>query len=233
MPALNEELSIGPVVSGYLSESSVKEVIVIDNNSTDNTAEIATLNGAKVLSCLSPGLGSALKLGIAYWKDSTSESSLLLVESDGTFSAKDVSKFLAYAPDAEIVLGSRTSRSLIWDGAYMPHWVRLGNWFVAKLTEFLYNGPSLTDIGCTSKLIKHGSLDRIDLSQFTDSSHFNEQFLVSLLEAKVNLVEIPLNYMPRIGQSKITGNNFYRTLQVGCIMVFDILYHKIRGKWIK
>ena len=114
----------------------------------------------------------------------------------------------------------------------MPFWVRIGNWLVAKMAEFIYNGPSLTDIGCTAKLFNPGSLQGINPSQFTDSSHFNEQLMVCLLESKIKVVEIPLNYKPRVGESKITGNNKVKTIKVGLIMIADILLHKLTRKWI-
>lgn len=227
MPALNEELSIRDVVVAYSSNASVARVVLVDNNSTDETANLAKDSGAFVISCHSPGFGAALKTGIVDWLKSHSDLPLLIVESDGTFAAEDVNKFLAYYEDADVVIGSRTSRSLVWDGSYMPFWVRIGNWFVAKMAEFLYNGPSLTDIGCTAKLIKPGSFSIEDIRQLTDKSHFNEQFMVCLLESKLKIIEIPVNYKPRVGLSKITGGNTLTTLRLGILMIIDLLLYRL------
>jgi glycosyltransferase involved in cell wall biosynthesis len=64
IPALNEEGSIRKVVETYVSHSLVKEVIVVDNNSTDQTSSEATLGGAKVIICKTPGAGAAMAMGI-------------------------------------------------------------------------------------------------------------------------------------------------------------------------
>lgn len=226
MPALNEELSIKQLVTEYMLDPCVSEVVVIDNNSTDQTMQLAQEAGALVISCLLPGFGAAIKLGIENWLETSSGTALFIVESDGTFASNDLHKFYAYYDDADIITGSRTSKSLIWDGSYMPFWVKIGNWFVAKLTEFLYNGPSLTDIGCTAKFIKPGAISMAKVLELTDRSHFNEQFMVYLLESKKKVIEIPVNYKPRIGISKITGGNTWTTLRLGIRMIVDVILYR-------
>jgi len=232
MPAFNEVLSISQVVQDFLSHPLVHEVIVIDNNSTDGTGDLALEAGAIVVTCGIQGFGSAIKAGMHWWLDNSKNEYLFLVESDGTFSALDLSKFIAYRDVGDVVLGSRTSKSLIWSGAYMPGWVRLGNWFVAKFCELLFNGPSLTDIGCTAKLLKRNVVSRLKFQELTNGSHFNEQILIDFLEMSIPIVEIPVNYMRRIGHSKITGGNMKSTLRVGITMILDICIYRVCKKRI-
>ena len=85
----------------------------------------------------------------------------ILCEPDGTFSAHDIQKLLAYSDDKPVVLGTRTSPEFIWDGANMGRFLRWGNWAVAKLIQVLYDGPSLTDCGCTLRLLHRSALMRI------------------------------------------------------------------------
>ena len=62
-------------------------------------------------------------------------------------------KLLAYADDFDMVCGTRTTRELIWEQANMGWFLRIGNLAVAKLMQVLYDGPSLSDCGCTLRLI--------------------------------------------------------------------------------
>ena len=227
IPAYNEEKSIGLVVADFIAHKRVGEVIVIDNNSQDQTAKIAKELGAKVHNESILGYGSAIKSGIRIAK----EELICVVEADSTFKSTDLDKLLAYYQDANVVLGSRTSKILIWQDAYMPGWVRWGNWFVGKLVEIFFNGSSLTDAGCTYKLI---SKDIAHLSlkyDLTDGNHYNAQFLIFLCKNKIPFIEIPVNYYPRIGDSKITGGDSYKTFKLGLKMIYEVFLAKFnKGK---
>ena len=109
----------------------------------------------------------------------------------------------------------------------MPGWVKWGNWFVAKLIEILFNGPSLTDAGCTFKLITKDVANKTLNLDLTNSSHYNEQLLVFLCKNKIRFVEIPINYYRRIGKSKITGGNNLATLKLGSKMIVDVLISRL------
>ena len=79
---------------------------------------------------------------------------IVLAEPDGTFAGKDVLKLLAFADDFDLVLGTRTTPELIWQEANMGRFLRWGNWVVAKLLQVLFGGPSLSDCGCTLRLLR-------------------------------------------------------------------------------
>jgi hypothetical protein len=154
---------------------------------------------------------------------------ILLAEPDGTFTATDVPKLLAYASDVEFVLGTRTTRELIWAQANMGLLLRWGNWAVAKLLQILFNTPSLTDCGCTMRLIRRESLDRIQPHFSVGGSHFLPEMVVLARMKRISMVEVPVNYRQRAGVSKITGD--YRTaLQVGMEMVKLILGYRFRSE---
>jgi len=152
LPAYNEEKYIRPAVEDFFVEGVVDEVIVVDNNSRDRTAEEAATTRARVVRETAQGYGHALRRGLR----EASGDLVIMAEPDGTFVGRDVLKLLAYADDFEMVCGTRTTRELIWQQANMGWFLRWGNWTVAKMIQVLYDGPSLTDCGCTLRLTHHG-----------------------------------------------------------------------------
>src|SRR3979411_2068311 len=114
------------------------------------------------------GYGNALRRGLA----TAQGEYIVLAEPDGTFMGKDVLKLLAYADDFDLVLGTRTTRELIWHGANMGWQLRWGNWIVGKLLQVLFDGPSLSDCGCTLRLIRRSAADRLLPRLTVGGSHF-------------------------------------------------------------
>jgi hypothetical protein len=124
------------------------------------------------------------------------------------------------------VLGTRTTRELIWHGANMGWQLRWGNWVVAKLLQVLFDGPSLSDCGCTLRLVRRSAAQRM-LPRFTvGGSHFLPEMVCLALLQGQRLVEVPVNYRDRVGQSKITGS-MHTALAVGAHMVGVILRYRL------
>jgi len=224
-PAYNEEAGIAAAVTDFGAVDAVDEVLVVDNNSRDKTAERATAAGARVVREARQGYGHALRRGLA----EAGGEYVVLAEPDGTFMAKDVLKLLSYADDFDLVLGTRTTRELIWRGANMGWQLRWGNWVVAKLLQVLFGGPSLSDCGCTLRLVRRSAAERL-LPRFTvGGAHFlPEMVCLALLEGQ-RLVEVPVNYRVRVGQSKITGS-LTTALRVGGRMVGVILRYRFLSR---
>jgi glycosyltransferase involved in cell wall biosynthesis len=221
-PAYNEEAGIAAAVTDFGSLEAVDEVLVVDNNSRDRTSEEAQRAGARVVKESRQGYGNALRRGLA----EAHGEYVVLAEPDGTFMAKDVLKLLAYADDFDLVLGTRTTRELIWHGANMGWQLRWGNWVVAKLLQVLFDGPSLSDCGCTLRLVRRSAAERM-LPRFTvGGSHFLPEMVCLALLQGQRLVEVPVNYRDRVGQSKITGS-MQTALRVGARMVGLILRYRL------
>lgn len=218
-PAYNEEENIQNAIHEFFLHPAVDEVVVVDNNSKDRTKEEILKTRAKYVFEERPGYGSALMRGMA----EASGDLIVTVEPDGTFSAADLDKLLAYSHDFDVVFGTRTSRALIWSGAYMPFWVRLGNELVAKEMEYLFNGPSLTDVGCTYKLMSRQAYQKIKHRLKIPGSHFSPNFMMAVLKEGIKCAEIPVNYKPRVCESKITGKHPWRTIKLGFRMIGYIL----------
>jgi glycosyltransferase involved in cell wall biosynthesis len=224
-PAYNEEAGIAQAIEEFGRVEAVDEVLVVDNNSRDATASRAEAAGARVVREPRQGYGHALRRGLA----EADGEYVVLAEPDGTFMGKDVLKLLAYADDFDLVLGTRTTRELIWHGANMGWQLRWGNWVVAKLLQVLFGGPSLSDCGCTLRLIRRSAVDQL-LSRFTvGGAHFLPEMVCLALLHGLRLIEVPVNYRHRVGQSKITGSPL-AALRVGGLMSALIVRYRLFGR---
>ncbi|MEA2037375.1 MAG: glycosyltransferase family 2 protein [Nanoarchaeota archaeon] len=222
-PAYNEEENIKNSIEDFFSTKVVDEIIVVDNNSKDRTASEVKKTKAKLVSEKRQGYGWANRRGLS----EATGYYIITAEPDGTFIGKDVIKLLVYADDFEVVFGTRTSKELIWKGAKMNWFLRFGNLFVAKLLEYIHNGPCLTDVGCSMKLIKRDALDKIRGKFTVGGSHFSPEFMVLAIKNKLKCAEIPVNYKSRIGESKITSN-FWKSLKLGLVMIGSIISYKFK-----
>ena len=221
-PAYNEEKNIVNAINDFFSMGVVDEILVIDNNSVDNTAKMVLGTEAKLISERKQGYGYALQRGL---KEASGDL-IILAEPDSTFIGKDILKLLAYSDEFKMVLGTRTAKELIWKNANMGFFLRFGNVLVAKLLEWLYSGPCLTDCGCTLRLIHKDALEKIKDRLTVGGSHFLPEMVILVLKEKIPMIEIPINYKPRIGSSKITGN-LRGSLITGLNMIRLIFRYKI------
>lgn len=221
-PAYDEEEGIEHAVRSFGALDEVDEVVVVDNNSRDRTAELAAAAGARVVAESRQGYGHALRRGLA----EASGELVILAEPDGTFIAEDVRKLLAYADDAELVLGTRTSRELIWDGANMGFLLRWGNWAVAKLIQVLFNTSSLSDCGCTLRLIHQPALERFRERLTVGSSHFLPEMVILAKRTGARIIEVPVTYRAREGSSKITGS-LGTSVRVALNMLRLVIRHRM------
>jgi glycosyltransferase involved in cell wall biosynthesis len=201
LPAYNEEQSIRDAIDSFFATCVVDEVIVVNNNSRDRTVEEAQKTRATIVHETRQGYGAALKRGLT---ESTGEY-VILAEPDGTFDSNDVFKLLSYANDFELVCGTRTTRELIWAEANMGWFLRFGNLVVAKWMEFLHNTCSLSDCGCTLRLVHGESLRRFLPYLTVTGSHFLPEMVILARKCGLRIIEIPINYCGRRGMSKITG----------------------------
>jgi glycosyltransferase involved in cell wall biosynthesis len=225
-PAYNEAAGVTLAIHDFFATGYVDEIIVVDNNSRDGTADLARAAGARVVAEPRQGFGYALQRGLA----EASGDLVILAEPDGTFVGADVIKLLAYAADFDLVLGTRTTRELIWHEANMGWFLRVGNVLVAKLIQWLFDGPSLSDCGCTLRLVRRTALERLRPRLTVGGAHFLPEMVILALLQHLRVIEIPVNYRGRLGTSKITGS-FRRTLLVGTNMVLLALRYRLQA-WL-
>jgi len=221
MPAYNEKEGISEVVKGFRRSEYVDEVVVVDNSSNDQTGPIAERSGARVVKESKRGYGHACKRALLEAKGEY----IILVESDDTFTPKDILKFLAYSDDFDFIMGTRTTKELIAESANMYFFLKWGNWIVAKQLQVLYGGPALTDMGCTYRLIKREALEKIKDYLYFGGSAFLANMTTVALKKSLSTIEISVNYRGRKGMSKITGSflkAFVVALSMQGIMIINL-----------
>jgi glycosyltransferase involved in cell wall biosynthesis len=224
IPTYNESQSIRGVIEGFFETRVVDEIIAVDNNALGNTEEeIKKTKAVYIKESEKQGYGFALMRGM---NEATGDI-VVMCEADGTFLPKDIEKLLSYSDEFDAVLGTRTSRSAIWSGAFMPFPVRFANWLWAKFLEILFNGPVLTDVGCTYKLVSREALEKIKplFSMSKGDGRFSPELMIWLIKKKVNLIEVPVIFKERIGQSMYTGS-VWRAAKLGIKMLPLIARYK-------
>ena len=132
-----ERDSIRAVIEDFFATGVVDEVLVVNNNAQAGTSEEVAKTAAREVVETKQGYGNAIRRGLS---DATGDL-IVLAEPDGTFLGRDIVKLLAYSEECDVVLGTRTTNELIWDGANMGTFLKWGNWAVAKMVEV--QGPGL------------------------------------------------------------------------------------------
>lgn len=222
LPAYNEETHIKKNIDSFYETNVFDEIIVVDNNSTDKTEIEIKKTSAKYIRETNQGYGAALKKGMQVSKGDY----IVLCEPDSTFRPKDIFKFLAYIDDFDCIFGTRTTKSLIQKKAKMQFYLRVGNIAVAKFLEYLFFGPTLSDVGCTYKMISRNSYEKIKDELIVTGSEFQPELMIRLILKKERILEIPVNYLEREGKSKITFN-FFSSFKLAIKMIFLIVSLRI------
>ncbi len=94
------------------------------------------------------------------------------------------------------------------------------------MVQFLFGGPSLSDCGCTLRLIRRDALAKIQDDLTVGGSHFLPEMVILALKKNLKIIEIPVNYRGRVGESKITGS-LKGTLSTGLRMIAIILKYRL------
>ena len=222
LPTYNEKDSIRACIEEFLATGLVDEVLVVNNNAVAGTSEEVAGTSAREVIEPEQGYGRAIWTGL---REATGEL-MIISEPDGTFSGNDVTKLLAYSDDFEYVLGTRTTREMIWQGANMGFGLKWGNWFVAKMAEFLFNSSILTDCGCTMRLITGAAYEKLEPFFTRTRNDFGLELTLLVITHKVPFMEIPVNYKRRVGKSSVTGD-FARTCVLALQMIWMVLKFRL------
>jgi glycosyltransferase involved in cell wall biosynthesis len=214
IPAYNEELSIGLVLKD-LPQEKLHEIIVVDNCSTDLTPQVATENGARVVSELRRGYGSACLKGISALNNPD-----IVVFLDGDYSDYPEEISLLIDPilkgEQDFVLGSRMilpkSRK-----ALLPQ-SRYGNQLAVFLIALFFGEYRFTDLG-PFRAITYNALKQIDMRD--TNFGWTVEMQIKALKHKLRTLEIPVKYRERVGVSKITGT-VSGTFKAGTKIIYTI-----------
>lgn len=200
IPAYNEEDSIANVIKDI--PTIVDEVIVVNNNSNDDTAKNAENAGATVLTETNKGYGYACLKAMDYISKQTKKTDIV-VFLDGDYSdyPEELSKLIEpiVNNNIDLVIGARR-RELRAEHSMTPQQV-FGNWLATFLMKMLY-GARFTDLG-PFRAIKYEKLVALHMEDKTYG--WTVEMQLKALKQKLSYVEVPVKYRKRIGISKVSG----------------------------
>lgn len=214
IPALNEQDSIGLVIRD-IPAHLVTEIIVVDNGSTDRTADAARNAGARVVRENRRGYGAACLRGIA-----SADCPDIIVFLDGDYSdyPEDMERLVApvVKGEADLVIGSRTaggrSKRVLPPHAYWGN--RLTTWLITVFYHYRY-----TDLG-PFRAISHKGLMQLGMEDLNYG--WTVEMQVKALIHGLKVVEIPVSYRKRIGTSKVTGT-MSGSVKAGMKMLYTVI----------
>lgn len=202
LPAYNEEKSIENVLEGINLTYPESKVIVVDNNSTDNTASIAKNAGALLINEKKQGKGHAVKKGFKNVKSKFA----IMIDADNTYYPNEAGKLLMKLKknEADVVLGSRLN-GIRKKGAITP--VNLfGNYILSLTATLLFS--KVSDVCTGYWAFKKEVIDYI-LKEGINSDGFElEAEMFSVISKKgYKILEIPINYGTRVDSPKLNSMN--------------------------
>tara|TARA_Y100001936_G_scaffold70180_1_gene69261 strand:+ start:5885 stop:6817 length:933 start_codon:yes stop_codon:yes gene_type:complete len=236
LPTFNEELSIKKVLEDFQNQKYVKQIIVIDNKSSDDTVKIARECGAKVIEKIeNKGYAHSIVLGLNEALK-TDANIITVTESDGTFNGYDLEKMIPYLNNCDMVVGSRQNQVISEKGNQNSGFFVWANFLLAKLIQIKYLSLdhmgiiNLTDVGCVYRVIKRDALEKI-IPKLTHPGSdrpvggegIGLYITMLSIENDLKIIEIPVTFNRRIGKSKLSGAGTSKTIKIGLKFLWIIL----------
>lgn len=221
IPAYNEENAVGKVLAD-INKDLVDEIIVVNNNSNDNTATVAKNAGATVLDEKRQGYGLACLKGIDYLtKMETKPAIVVFLDADYSDYPQEIQQVVAPILERQIdlVIGSRALGSR-QRGSMTPQQL-FGNWLATTLIRWMY-GVVFTDLG-PFRAIKYDRL--IDLEMCDKTYGWTVEMQVKAAKKGLAITEVPVSYRVRVGKSKVSGT-IKGTILAGYKIITTIFKYK-------
>lgn len=228
LPTYRERDSIADCIRAFQALGVVDEILVVNNNAEPGTSDAVASTTAREVIERTQGYGAAIQRGL---REVTADL-VCICEPDNTFSPSDLFKLLPFTNECDVVFGSRTVSTFIWSGANMDWFLRWGNWAVAKLVEVLFNTTYLSDVGCTMRVMTSECIARITPGFTSTGSRFGVEMQVLCAVNGERIVQVPVNYHPRVGTSAVTGDR-RAAWQLGCEMIGLVLRTRLRADAVR
>lgn len=199
IPAHNEEAALPPLLAD-IERAPLRRILVVDNNSSDQTAQVARDGGCETTFCPTPGYGITCLTGIDYLRKDPPD---ILVFLDG-----DRSDYPEHMVDlctpiindqADFVVGSRARGKAEAGSLTIPQ--RFGNWLATTLMNFFWD-TQWSDLG-PFRAIRWSSLEALNMQD--EDYGWTIEMQIKAAWAGLRAKEVPVNYRARIGVSKISG----------------------------
>jgi len=200
VPCLNEEAAVGNVVEqaleGIRRSGRSGEVVVVDNGSTDSSAEVATDHGARVVVEPRHGYGSAYLAGLA----AAQGDYIVMGDADETYPMDELAPFVDRLEQGDdLVIGSRFKGTI--HGNAMPFLNRfVGNPILTGMLNVLF-GVKVSDAHCGMRAVRRDALPVLDLH--STGMEFASEMVFKAYRRGLRVSEVPIDYYPRIGESKL------------------------------
>lgn len=204
IPCLDEEAAVGAVVSsaweGITRSGRTGEVIVVDNDSTDRSAEIAVAHGARVVPERRRGYGNAYLAGLA----AAHGRYVVMGDADETYDFRGLAAFVErLEAGADMVMGTRLkgrihANAMPWSHRY------LGNPVITTMIRRMFHAR-ISDAYCGLRAVRRDALDRLELQ--SPGMEFALEMVFKAARHDLVIDEIPIEYHPRTGESKLSSLN--------------------------
>jgi len=216
IPCYNEEASIASVIDGIplekLKSQGFKiEVLVIDNNSKDKTAEIARSKGARVISELNQGKGNAIRTGFNNIPKDVDY--VVMLDGDNTYKPAEILRLIEPLESgfADVIVGSRLEGQMTTHAMSRSH--RLANWLFTFLTRFIY-GANVTDT-CTGYFAwTRKSIDILNGNIESKGFAIEAEMISKMARLKLRVFSVPITYAPRVGETHSKLSPFKDALKI-------------------
>lgn len=201
LPCLNEQESVGSCVREALdaceSAGLAAEVIVVDNNCTDESATVAHLAGARVIEERTPGYGAAIRAGIAVAQGAV----VVMADADCTYPLDRVAEIVQPVLNGEtdIMLGSRLDAATLRSMPFLHRFV--GTPALTYLVREGSGAPALTDSQSGFRAFRRDVINSLGLS--STGMEFASEMLMRATQQNLRIKEVPLGYRERVGDSKL------------------------------
>jgi glycosyltransferase involved in cell wall biosynthesis len=197
IPAYNEQEGIGDVLDGIIETMEKSgighEVIVVDDGSTDGTAEIAQRKGVKVIQhALNKGYGAALKTGIRHAKYDV----IVTTDADGTYPGEEIPRLVNHIDEYDMVVGARMGANV-----HIPPLRRPVKWVLARFGNYVA-GMRIPDLNSGLRALRKEVALRF-FHMLPDGFSFTTTLTLAILTSSYNVAYVPIDYHRRVGRSKI------------------------------
>ena len=225
VPALNEQDNIGSVVKNLKSASPWLDVLVIDDGSTDQTAEVARTHGAKVISlAVNLGIGGAVQTGFLYAVKNHYDVALQ-VDGDGQHRAEEIKKLIEpiLKGEADVTIGSRFLAKTTYKSAW-PR--RLGIYLLSKTIQSVVR-KSYTDPTSGFRAYNRKALRVVSTHYSTD--YPEPDAIVTLVKNRLRVIEISVEMDARLsGNSSITPfKSMYYMFKVSLAIILNSMMSRV------
>ncbi|MDH5689841.1 MAG: glycosyltransferase [Candidatus Bathyarchaeota archaeon] len=201
VPTLNEEAGVGLVLDGIskVMQQNNYTVLVVDGHSEDKTVQIAKERGASIVFQRERGYGDALMTGFECACNSLKADILVMMDADGTYDPKDVPNLLNPILEnrADLVVGNRF---LGIKRGSMTFVNRVGNRMLSWIARRTLN-IGITDTQCGLRALRADLMKHINFK--AEGMSLATEMLAEAKQAKARIVEVPIAYHPRIGDTKL------------------------------